>query len=188
MPYITNFIINGVLCFLSTARHTHTEQALLSICFSFYNAEKISEAKEVLFSHFQETPTKRRGEARARAELIDILTLLNAKANNESRSVRFVADSFDAMTPLSGYELIADHISGLIAEISELKNEVRELKNAARCPNVEHLTDLKEDLSDVKRILQDKLPVRSETSSNNKTYSSVAGFSKGTVSRPLGIS
>ena len=58
-----NAVINVVLCYLSSARHRLTDQAIVTVCLSFYNGEKISEAKELLFKLTRETVT-RRGECK----------------------------------------------------------------------------------------------------------------------------
>ena len=73
MPDIHNAIISPLLCFLSTARHSHTENSLISIALSFYNGEKVSESKELLFSLLSEAAPKRREDGRVRSDLVDIL-------------------------------------------------------------------------------------------------------------------
>ena len=57
------------------------------------------------------------------------------------------------MPPVSGYETIADHISNLVAENADLRRELGGLRESTRWPNNEHITDLREDIYDVKNIL-----------------------------------
>ena len=57
MSNIDNAIVSNVLCYISTARQTYSNQNILSICNSFYSCDKIVEAKELLFSFSDESPT-----------------------------------------------------------------------------------------------------------------------------------
>ena len=129
MSDIKNAVINGVLCYLSSARHTLTDQAMCTICLSFYNSDKISEAKELLFKIGNETTVKRRGEAKSKADLMDIINLLRKLDENRANVPKFVADNFCTMPPASGFETIAEHIINLTMEISTLKNEIQNLKD-----------------------------------------------------------
>ena len=153
MSDIKNAVINGVLCYLSSARHTLTDQAMCTICLSFYNNDKISEAKELLFKIGNETTVKRRGEAKAKADLMDIINLLRKLDENSANVPKFLADNFCSMPPASGFETIAEHIINLTMEISTLKNEIQNLKDQ---PSGNSLTDMKEDIYDIKNILLQK--------------------------------
>ena len=103
---IKNAVINGVLCYLSSARHTLTDQAVITVCLSFYNGEKISEAKEILFKITKDSIIRWRDESKARADLQDIITLMG-KIDEENHDVpQFLADSFCSMPPASGFEAI----------------------------------------------------------------------------------
>ena len=76
---IKNAVINGVLCYLSSARHRLTDQAIVTVCLSFYNGEKISEAKEFLFKLTRETITRRRGEGKVTFILENVIAQLPRK-------------------------------------------------------------------------------------------------------------
>ena len=94
MHNISNAVINGVLCFVSTARESYNEQSIISMCVSFFNSDKIFEAKKYLFTLTKETPTIKRGDGKFKADINDIIQQLK---KNEEKSVampKFLADSF----------------------------------------------------------------------------------------------
>ena len=168
---INNAVINGVLCYLSSARHTLTDQAMITVCLSFYNGEKISEAKEILFKITKDSIIRRRGESKARADLQDIITLMR-KIDEKNQDVpQFLSDSFRSMPPASGFEAISEHITNLTTEISTLKTEIRNLKTSD--DRVDYsMTDMKEVMYDIKNILLQHFTdskVRSNTVAKNIT-------------------
>ena len=145
-------VINGVLCYLSSARHRLTDQAIVTACLSFYNGEKISEAKELLFKLTRERITRRKGEGKFKADLADMLELLRKLDEKDEELPKFLADCFSTMPPSSGFETNAEHIINLTTEISVLKSEIENLKKC-ELPSADSLTDIKEDIYDIKNIL-----------------------------------
>ena len=117
--------VNGLLCFISTARHTYSEVTLISLCLSFYNSDKINAAKKELFNVANEQLIARRGDGKARADVTDILNLFGKSEQNKVQLPRFLADAFDSMPPVSGYEVLAEHIVELLVQVGELKGQVR---------------------------------------------------------------
>ena len=129
---------------------------MISTCLSFYNSEKISNAKEVLYSFTDESCVQRRGDGKTRANLTDIITLMR-KIDEDSVTIpKFLSDSFDSMPPASGYEVLADHIISLLSEMGNLRQQIDKLTTNRSCPNAEHFSDMKEDICDVKNILLQK--------------------------------
>ena len=155
-PTIQNAVINGVLCYISSARHTYSDQAMISTCLSFYNSEKISNAKEVLYGFTDESCVQRRGEGKTRANLNDIISLMRKLDEDGITIPKFLSDSFDSMPPASGYEILADHIISLLSDMGNLRQEINKFTASHSCPNAEHFSDMKEDIYDVKNILLQK--------------------------------
>ena len=132
--------------------HIYTEKALTSVCLSFYNAEKISEAKELLFSTTKEEVTRRRGDGKTMADIGDILALLRKLDEGNVHLPTFVADSCRSMPPSSGFEVLAEHMVTFISEIALLKEEIRDLR-AAKTSDGKFI-EIKEELRDIKLSLE----------------------------------
>ena len=154
MVTISDAVINGLLCFVSTARHSHTETALTSICLSFYNSEK--HGLQLAYRLANETYVARRGDGRLKSDLMDILALFNKCELNNVQLPKFLADGFDTMPPMSGYEILAEHIVDLVTQVSELKQQVKTLNESALDIKATNVAEVKEDLHDIKTILLDK--------------------------------
>ena len=126
------FVVNGALCFISSARHSYTEQALHAVCLGFYSSEKVTEARDLLFSLMGETVAYRRGKGKQKAELGDILDLLS-KMDEESIPIpKCVADNHKDMPPSSGFEVLSEHMLTFLVEIEDLKEEIKSLKEQRR--------------------------------------------------------
>ena len=169
--------INGLLCFISTARHTYSEVTLISLCLSFYNSDKINAAKKELFNVANEQLIARRGDGKARADVTDILNLFGKCEQNKVQLPRFLADAFDSMPPVSGYEVLAEHIVELLVQVGELKGQVRALNETAANLDTSSVIEIKEDLHDIKKLLMSTsfgaLPTLMPGGSITSSYSSV---------------
>lgn len=153
MPsFIKNAVVNGVLCYISTARDSYNEQALLSICQGFYSLELIDEAKKVLYEITGEPIKQRRGPGKIKADLSDIIAEFKSADEKNFELPIFVSDNFRSMPPASGFEVIADHIITLMDEMGKLKEEIGSLKNPSN-GECNSMLDIKEDIHDIKNIL-----------------------------------
>ena len=132
-----------------------TDQALVSICLSYYSSDAIIQAKEVLYTFVNDSIVRRRGDGRAKADLSDMIALLR-RIDEDISIPSFVCDNFRSMPPASGFEAIADHIVNLMCEISTLRSEVNSLRTSHHPVTLETLSDLKEDIYDIKNILMQK--------------------------------
>ena len=177
MSSINDAVIDGVLCFISSARQSYTEAALTSLCLSFYSSEKITAAKKVLFSLSNEPTVTRKGNGKARSDLTDILTLFNKNEQSGVHLPKFLADSFDAMPPVSGYEILAEHIVDLLEQVGDLKEKIKTLNEAAVALKSTDAIDIREELHDIKTILTSRPPPALKTlgvsAARESTYSSV---------------
>ena len=178
MSSINDAVIDCVLCFISSARQSYTEAALTSLCLSFYSSEKITAAKKVLFSR----------NGKARSDLTDILTLFNKNEQSGVHLPKFLADSFDAMPPVSGYEILAEHIVDLLEQVGDLKEKIKTLNEAAVALKSTDAIDIREELHDIKTILMSRPPPALKalgvSASRESTYSSVVSARAALPRRP----
>ena len=121
-------VINGVLCYTSTARHSVRNDDLVRICLAFFKDEDIIKGKDTLCSIIGEKPKRRRNENRIMHEVRDILDLLKRCDDNNCELPKFVVDSYDGLPPTSGFDLIAQSLTALNEEISALRKEIEYLK------------------------------------------------------------
>ena len=154
MPVIEDAVVNNVLCYLSSARHSYSENSITSICQSFYNADKIYEAKEILFDISKDPVINRRGEGKVKATVLDIVSLLRKIDDNSIPCPKFVCDGYDGMPPSSGFEIIAEHMADLITEISKLRNEVDVLKQNTSSEGFNCISEMKDELKGIRDILK----------------------------------
>ena len=78
------------------------------------------------------------------------------------------------MPPASGFELLAEHIMGLVSEMEALKNEIKELKKQN---NNDVLGKIREEVTELKLELCAKISDRCESRSTEvytRTYADVA--------------
>ena len=147
MLEIKNAVINDVLCYIASARRTLSDQAMISICQAFYSHEKIFEAKELLYNFTDDNIVKRRGDGRVKADLTDIITLLRKLEENNVQLPKFLADDFRSIPPVSGYEVIAEHIIDLMSEMARLREEIESLKKGCdHSSSADGFVDIKEDI------------------------------------------
>ena len=156
MPHIDNAVINGLLCYVSTARNSYSEQDLLSICQGFYQHEKIVEAKKILFNFSGGSITHRRGDSKVKSDMTDILMQFKNADENNIPLPSFVADSYDGMPPASGFEVLAGHLIHLMEEMAELKEQIGVLNEAQKNNRHTDVVDIKEDVHDIKGMLLKK--------------------------------
>ena len=166
----SNLVVNNVLCYLSTARHSQTEQSMIAACQSFYKYEDILDAKETLYGFGEETITKRRGDAKARMDITDMIAVLQTYDEKKVTIPTIVCDGYNKMPPASGFEILAEHIVGLMEEMHSLKEEISKL-NAARSSE-----EIKEELSDIKKCCNEILKTQNH-GTKEKSYAAVTSVS-----------
>ena len=145
-----NTLINSVLCYTSTARHSQSEQSIISACLSFFKNDEITEAKEILYNAVDEPMSKRKGENKARNDLSDVLALLTKCDSKDKELPKFLCDGYNKMPPASGFEVLASHMVCLIEEVANLKSEVSKLKTDK---GSDQTAVIKEELRDIKLLL-----------------------------------
>ena len=72
MPDVHNAIVNNVLCYISSAGHSHNDLEITNSCEAFYKCDEIFTAKEIIYRYSDETPI-RRCDNRISNDLSDLL-------------------------------------------------------------------------------------------------------------------
>ena len=149
--------VNNILCYISTARHAKTDEQILQYCLPFYDLNDIREAKDILCKLSNERNTKRRGDNSKTTEISDILDLFRKYDDTNISIPKYVADSFNAMPPTAGYDLLSPLLVSLIEEIQNLKEDMKNFKDVNTTNDI-ILNDsvlIKGDLIDIKSSLRD---------------------------------
>ena len=162
--------LNNVLAYIQAARDTLSKVELEGICTSFYDANDITTAKEVICSTANITATTRKGANKTTSELRDIFTAFEQCDEMPT----FVSHGLNAAPP-TGYAAMVGPINQLRDELQRLNNEVTALRNEKNEVR-KLLNDLTE--KDFKTTTEmNKLKARVEnlenTESQTKRYSSV---------------
>ena len=123
-------LINNVLCYASTARHSMRHDDVVRVCLAFYKEEEILKAKDILYNLVGEKSIRRRNENRMINEIQDLMTMLKKCDDKKIDLPKFVADSYNGLPPSSGFEVVAQSVLTLIDEISSLRKEVESLKES----------------------------------------------------------
>ena len=152
----SNNIVNGVLCYISTARHTLSEQTIVNVCQGFYSLESIREAKELIYTFTDDNFVSRRGDGKVKADLIDILSVVLKLDDGKKDIPKYLADTYKSMPPFSGFEVLAEYMISLMSEVASLKEEIVGLKSTLKDVKVSDMIDAKEELYDFKNILLQK--------------------------------
>ena len=149
-------IMNSVLCYTSTARHSMRNDDIVRVCLAFYKEEQILKAKDLIFNLVGEKPIRRRNENRKTNELQDVMAILKRCDEKRMDLPKFVADSYDSLPPSSGFDVVAESLISLIDEISLLRKEVEFLKEKRVTDLAANrdMTMLKEDVITVKGELR----------------------------------
>lgn len=156
MPSIEDAVVNGILCYISTARNSHSDQTISSICQSFYKYDVITKGKEVLFEITGAEYSKRRGNDKLKSEVNDIIQEFRRIDENNISVPAFMANSCNDMPPASGFEVLSEHIIMLLTEINNLRSQVGDLKESVNQIKDCNVSDIKEELYDIKNIILSK--------------------------------
>ena len=96
-----NYIVNNLLCFLSSAKNDYADEALFDLMYSFYSLEDIKVAKDLTSNLLDKDVIKRNNPEKKRKDLEDLLEFFNEiKGNDKYKKDVFVSDSYKRMPPL----------------------------------------------------------------------------------------
>ena len=159
MPDLQNTVINGILCYIASARDTLSHDEIVSNAFAFYKAETVVEAKEIICGLTKEKFVNRKScnahKDPAEAHLKDILECFAKMERNNDALPRFVADSFLAFPPI-GFKYLAPTLCSMRDEVAALREEVVEVRRSnerdARALNSNNV--ISQEISEIKTLVQ----------------------------------
>lgn len=148
--------INSVLCYVSTARHSKTDNEIANICLGFYSGDLIKDAKDLIYKITNDESIRRRGTNRMWAEIQDVIDALRKCDEKGIDLPTFVADSYDSLPPSTGFEIIASTLNSLMEEVITLRDEIKELKTLRSIESMsfDDLCLMKGDLLEIKGMLR----------------------------------
>ena len=91
---------------------------MCTICLSHYSGDKISDAKDLLFKFANKTIIRRRGEGKVKADLIDMIALLQKLDERKECLPQFLADGFS----LKNKDIPEDKLTGIKEDIFDIKS------------------------------------------------------------------
>ena len=124
---MSDIIINNVLCYISSARHSLPEDNIIIVVKSFYSFDKIKEAKDVIHDLCQIKGKRRKADDKISSEIKDILTALKNR-DNAITLPRFVVDQHDGLPPNSGFLAVARNMETLMTSNESLMLEIQQLQ------------------------------------------------------------
>ena len=180
---IQNAVVNDILCYMSTARHSFSEEEILTIVYSYYAHEGISSAKTLLVQVTNINSIKRRGDNKVKLEISDILRLFEEADKKKLQLPKFLADKYDAFPPINGFSLASRNIAALLDRIDELTKELEEFR-ITKNPMLDSFgqqADILSELGDIKKkvsIIEKRSDKQSQDNhATQQTFASV--LSKG---------
>ena len=78
---VNSFIVNPLLCFVSSALNTKTTNEITSYCAQFFSYNDVIELKQILYNHTGDRNSKHRGDDKLVSEIKDIMEIIR-KYNN----------------------------------------------------------------------------------------------------------
>ena len=122
-------IVNELLCYATDKLNVMPPDSITQICVSFYNLDKIIEAKELLFSLCEDSNDtrdryiKRQGPNAAKSSMGDILNMILRK---QAIKARFVAADMSNLPAVSFNNI---DVSVLLSMIESMQTEIQIMKN-----------------------------------------------------------
>lgn len=148
------FIVNSLLCFVTSAKKDYPYESIFDIVHSFYSHDVIKKAKETLCNLLNEDVSWRRDPEKVQKDLRDVLDF-HERFMKDNMNVHFVTDSHKMMPPV-GMEVLAPILQILVAEtnkinemlpkILDIKSEVVNTADTVREMKIE-MTDLRKKFS-----------------------------------------
>lgn len=126
-----NYIVNNLLCFLSTAKNDFSKDILFEQVYSFYSIDDIKESKEVLANIINKNGVTRKEPDKKRKEVVDLFEFFDEFSNLTNNKNVFVADTYKRMPPV-GLHFIAPiltHLSEEIIKINEVLPKIGDIKS-----------------------------------------------------------
>ena len=177
---LENTALNDVLCYISTARHTMTNDNITLISVAFYKPEVIKKSKKLLFEICKEIAVYKERKScashpnPATAEVSDILELLETCEAKKFLLPDFVAGSYTSLPPATGFESLATIMCSMRDEVIALRMEVSEVKQIRQndAKSLEGVGSVTQDVLEIKNILANR-SVNQVTNAPSSSYADV---------------
>ena len=157
---IFNAVQNNVLAYISCARETMTQEAIIKNTVAFYEKNDIVLAKELCFkiSGGVGKPVARYACRSNPNPLVvdvsDILSYFDKAEENEVEMPKFLGSGLNAMPP-SNFEHLADILCGIRDENTAFRVEMAQLREIVKidAKAMEDICTVKQEVSDIKKIV-----------------------------------
>ena len=148
----SNIIVDSVLCYASTARHSMKTDDIVRVSIGYFKENDILKSKDFMCDLLAIKSVRRRNENRLSNEMKDIMEMLSKCDDENIITPVFVCDSYNGMPPSSGFECVASKLLNLMEELSSLREEVGYLRENRHHENTyrEDVTIIKEDIFSIK--------------------------------------
>ena len=155
---LANTVLNDILCYVSSARNTMTEEVICTNVSAFYNEELIKVAKELICKLSGERYIARKKTTNQPKPIIqdvrDMLHCFKVIEDKDLSCPNFVAKGIEAFPP-SGFDILAPTLCALRDEIVALRTETSELRKNSE-DDARSLNDMRlitQEVSDIKTML-----------------------------------
>ena len=159
MPDIFNAVLNDILCYISSARDSLSQEALITNCHGYYEEDKIKEAQQIICDLAKVRAINRKaGKNVANPILIvlkDICEAFEKIEHEELPMPSFVAGGHTAFPP-RGFEYMAPVMCSIRDEIAAMRLEICELKSNSE-KDIQALNSMDiavQDISEIKTLVQ----------------------------------
>ena len=150
---LQNTVVNNVLCYVSTARHSLSKDHIIKATVAYYEPIVIKAAKRVLYQLCNKEPIDRRRAAKAMLDAQDIYDLLNKSDIEKIILPKFVANSFLAMPPPTEFSELSNVIVTFMERVEQLEKEIKKSRESMQLDmkSFEDCITIKQELVDIKQ-------------------------------------
>ena len=155
---VCNMIENAILSFLQSSRNVLPEDRIIELASAFYAENKVKEAKEAVFNLVEKPFTVRRRTNTCLNTAVpncrDVLALFEELEQDEVDVPVFVTKGYGTVPQGAGFEMLANVISSMRDEITQLRFECEQLKKDRESDVglIEDATTIREEVADIKKI------------------------------------
>ena len=153
------YIVNNILCYISTARDSVSEANLITNCTGFYDTDQVRDAQQIICDLAKVRAVNRKSSKNVpdpkSVIMQDILEAFEKLESNEEPLPMFVASGFDAFPP-RGFEYVAPILCSMREQMASMTMEIKELKEESQS-DVRALNSIDvavQDISEIKTIVQ----------------------------------